>query len=450
MTRTLSPAHHVGGIISVPGDKSIAHRAALLSVLAEGPVTIHNYPNNSDCACSLRAAEALGVRIDRAADGALSLIPADKPGCSADTLIDCGNSGTTARLTAGLLAGLAGQSAIITGDASLSARPMERVVGPLTAMGAELFDTDGHLPLRVRGQALLPFEYRLPVASAQVKSALLLAGLAAGCSVQIREDTITRDHTERMIAHLGGAIESREIKPLVQDDPLDPRKKVRFMPEDFKKEISLGSRSRLSGGEVHIPGDMSTAAFFLAAAAITGYTLTVTGVGLNPTRTGFVDYLKAIGCQVRIENATVVSGEPRGDVTVTGVDLKPRKISGDMTVALIYEIPVVAVIAACTPGKTVIRDAAELKYKESNRLDAIAVNLERMGVACGVLEDGLVIEGGSELSGADFLSFGDHRIAMAFSIAALVATGPSTIDNDEVVAVSCPAFYELLSRVTSA
>jgi len=445
--RDLKPARKIGGAISVPGDKSIAHRTALMSILSNGPIDVSGFPDNADCAASLRAAESFGVTVEKLADNHVRLQPPDQPNIEAETIVDCGNSGTTTRLLAGLVAGT-DLAVILSGDESLSSRPMKRIVEPLTAMGAELIDSEGHLPITVRGRKLLPFEYQMPVASAQVKSALLLAGLAAGCSVTIREEFITRDHTELMLRHLGTNIEIREIKPIMEPDPVDPRKKRRVMPESFRKEIILGARSKLTGGEIDIPGDISTAAFYFALAALSGQTVTVTDVGLNPTRTAFLDYLKAIGCKVEIDNRLIVSGEVRGDVTVTGGELKARKIAGETTVGLIDEIPIVAVLAAFSEGETVIRDAAELRVKESNRLEAIAHNLRAMSVSCGVLEDGLIIEGKKDLSGGDFVSFGDHRIAMAFAIAAQGAVGPSTIDNPEVVDISCPQFFELLDQIT--
>ena len=447
MKRELKPARKIGGTIKVPGDKSIAHRVALMSILAGEPLEVIGFPDNADCATSLRAAEMFGVTVEKIAPDHLRVQPPDRPNIEPETIVECGNSGTTTRLLAGLVAGT-DRAVILSGDESLSGRPMKRIVEPLTTMGAELIDTDGHLPMTVRGRKLLPFEYRMPVASAQVKSALLLAGLASGCSVTIREDFITRDHTELMLSHLGAQLEVREIKAVMQPDPVDPRKKRRVMPESFRKEIRLGARSRLTGGEIDIPGDISTAAFFFALAALSGKTVTVTGVGLNPTRTAFLDYLKAIGCKVEIDNRQVRSGEARGNVTVTGGELKARKIAGETTVGLIDEIPIVAVLAAFSEGETVIRDADELRVKESDRLEAIAHNLRAMSVSCGVLEDGLIIEGRKDLSGGDFESFGDHRIAMAFAVAAQGAVGPSTIDNPEVVDISCPQFFELLDQIS--
>ena len=445
MKRILKPARKIGGTIRLPGDKSIAHRAALFSILSRGPITIRNFPGSADCQRSLKAAETLGVRVEHGNDELL-LTPPERLNVDAATLIDCGNSGTTARLLSGILAG-SSVEVTLTGDESLSKRPMKRVIDPLESMGAEIFADNNCLPLRIRGQQLSSLEYRLPVASAQVKSALLLAGLASSCSVVIREDTITRDHTEIMLRQLGEGLTVRNIKAVAVADPDDPRKRRMERPEPFKREITLDRKATVNGGLVDIPGDISTAVFFWGAAALSGRSLTTENVGLNPTRTAMLDHLRAIGCNVQIDNRTVVSGEPRADVTVTGASLKPRKISGDTTVGLIDEIPMAAVMAAFASGTTIIRDASELRVKESDRLVAISENLNKMGIKCGLLEDGLAIEGGKELNGTDFNSFGDHRIAMAFSIAGLFLYGPSSIDDDEVVAVSCPNFYELLDQI---
>jgi 3-phosphoshikimate 1-carboxyvinyltransferase len=252
-----------------------------------------------------------------------------------------------------------------------------------------------------------------------------------------------------MIGAIGEGITCREIKATLVPDPQDPRKKKSVMPEDFRKEILLGGQANIDGGIVDIPGDISTAAFFMAAAAIAEKAITITQVGLNPTRSAILEHLKIIGCDVTVENKATVSGELRGDVTVTGGQLKARRLHGDSIVELIDELPIIALMAALADGTTVIRDAGELRHKESNRLTACIENLQRMGVKCGLLEDGMVVEGRKELSGADFKSFGDHRIAMMCGIASLFAVGPSTIDDESVVAVSCPNFFELLSTITS-
>jgi len=332
MKRQIQPVRKIGGVLRVPGDKSIAHRAAILSLLARGPITIRGFPDGADCQSSLAAVQRLGVTVDHSGSDVI-LTPPQRLEVEPDTIIDCGNSGTTARLLAGLLAG-SDASVILSGDESLSSRPMKRIVDPLTAMGAELIDDEGHLPLKVRGRKLLPFEYRMPVASAQVKSALLLAGLASGCSVTVREPEVTRDHTELMIQEIGEGVSVRKIKPVLVEDEIDPRKRRMTMPEDFRREISIRAGATVGGGEIDIPGDISTAAFFFAAAALAGATVTVEQVGLNRTRTSFLDYLKLIDCDVKISDKTTVSGELRGTVSVTGKRLRARKVSGETTVAL--------------------------------------------------------------------------------------------------------------------
>lgn len=447
MKRELKPVRNPGGSISVPGDKSISHRAVLLSLLSKGPISIINFAGNADCYTSLEAVKQFGVTSETSGDK-LILTPPENISIDENTLIDCGNSGTTARLLGGLLAGLK-HRVILTGDASLSRRPMKRIIDPLTKMGAELLSDEGTLPLTVVGKKLLPFEQTMQIPSAQVKSAIILAGIAAGCTTIIREEQLTRDHTELMVQAIGEGLTVKHIKPVVVEDEHDPRKKRLVMPESFKKEITVAPTARINGGEIDVPGDISTAAFFFAAAAISKQTITVTNVGLNPTRTGFLTHLKKIGCKVTITNKQVISGELRGTVTVTGETLKARKISGEAVVNMIDELPLVAVMGAFADGTTIIRDAAELRVKESDRLSATAENLNLMGVNCGLLEDGLAIEGRPEPEGADFVSHGDHRIAMAFSIASLFLDGPSTIDDDTVVEISCPEFYEILESISS-
>jgi 3-phosphoshikimate 1-carboxyvinyltransferase len=447
MTKPLSPSKSIGGELYVPGDKSIAQRGALLSLLSRGPITLRNFPTSADCRTALEAVRQFGVTVTEQ-ENTITLTPPASITVPDDTYINCGNSGTTARLLAGIAAG-SPWSIVLTGDESLSRRPMKRIVDPLTAMGAEMFDSDGHLPMTVRGKRLLPFEFTLPVPSAQLKSSLLLAGLASGCSVMVREVIPSRDHTELMINHLGEGVTVREIKAEMTEDPNDPRKRRMVMPAEHKREITLSAQAKIIGGELDIPGDFSTAAFFFALAALSDSTITVHRVGLNPTRTGFLDYLKTLGAKVEISEKATSGGELRGTVRVTGNGIKPRRVAGEVVAGMIDEIPLVAMLAAFAEGTTVIRDAAELRVKESDRLEAVAHNLTLMGVSCGLLEDGLAIEGKHDLSGADFRAFGDHRIAMAFSIAAMRLEGPSTLDDAPVVAVSCPEFFNLLESVTT-
>lgn len=429
----------------VNGDKSISHRAALLSILARETVRVINFSDGEDCQRSLNVARAFGVSVNYA-DGFMQCEPPSQRSLPPNTNLDCGNSGTTARLTAGLVAGT-GLQATLSGDESLSARPMKRVITPLTEMGADITATDGHLPMHVRGGRLRGLEYQLPIPSAQVKSALLFAGMASGAPVTIYETIVTRDHTELMVQALEGTCDIVDIKVQLTQDPSDPRKRIQSKAKAYSREIILPANGRLKGGTIDIPGDLSTAAYFFALGALAEREVTVRQVGINPTRTGFLDYLKSAGAKVSVENRSTVSGEPRADVTVSGGELKARKVSGQQVVELLDEIPILAVVAALSDGTTIIRDASELRVKETDRLAAIASNLKSMGVKVGLLDDGLAIEGAKELHGADLQSFSDHRIAMAFAIAAQLAVGPSTIDGAECVSISCPRFFEFLATV---
>ena len=377
MTRELKPSKSIGGELQVPGDKSIAQRGVLFALLSQGPIVLKNFPAAADCRTAIDAVKQFGVKVEEQ-DSTITLIPPPTISIPDDTYINCGNSGTTARLLAGIAAG-SPWTVVLSGDESLSTRPMKRISEPLSAMGAELIDTDGHLPMTVKGKKLLPFEFTLPVPSAQLKSSLLLAGLASHCSVTVRELIPSRNHTEVMINQLGEGLTVRDIKSEMVEDPDDPRKRRMVMPEEFRREITLSAQAGIRGGEVDIPGDFSTAAFFFALAALSDSTLTVRKVGLNPTRTGFLDYLKTLGTRVDVADKETIGGELRGTVTVTGNGIKPRRVAGDTVVGLIDEIPLVAVLAAFADGTTVIRDAAELRVKESDRLQAVAHNLAPHG-----------------------------------------------------------------------
>jgi 3-phosphoshikimate 1-carboxyvinyltransferase len=461
--RVLHPRRSINGTLTLPGDKSISHRAALISLLCKEPLRLLNYSDGEDCKASLEAIRKLGADVQQGSDGSLTVTLPKERG-SDPVIIDCGNSGTTCRLLLGLLAG-AGITAELIGDESLSSRPMKRVADPLTLMGASIVsgslatssdDSDSAgtsdpatLPLRVLGGANESIDYRLPVASAQVKSAILLAAVSSGATAIVTEDVITRDHTERMLQHLGANISVKQPRLELTEDPNDPRKKIRTILDDWKTQVIVKGSQELTGGEIDIPGDISTAAFFFAAAAIGGGEITVKNLGLNPTRTAFLDHLKAIGCDVKVSDKEVISSEPRGNVTVTGGALRGRRISGAQTAALIDELPIIAVLACFAEGPTVIRDARELRVKETDRIDALTKNLRVMGAHVGELEDGLAIEAKNEMQPGDFNSYGDHRIAMALSVAALFLSGDSTLTGADAVTVSCPTFFELLDSITA-
>lgn len=432
--------------MSVPGDKSVSHRAGLLAAAARGRTEITNYSSSADCASTLEALRALGVSIER--DGSTVRVEGrgtDKGGPrfrKPPAPLDCGNSGTTMRLLAGLLAAQPFTSTLV-GDESLSRRPMRRVVEPLELMGARLSTEDGHAPLRVEGRApLRAIEYTTPVASAQVKSCVLLAGLGAEGTTRVRESEHTRDHTERMLRWFGvnvvtGFGQEREGES------------GHFFAE-------LEGTSRLEARDIVVPGDMSSAAFLLAAAAmLEGSELHVEGVGLNETRAGVIETLRAFGADVSETDARERCNEPVGDVCARGagrlgsVEGGAVVLRGAAIPSLIDELPLLAVVGSQAAGGVEIRDARELRVKESDRIGAVVENLRALGAEVEEYEDGLRVEGRTRLRGARLRSFGDHRIAMAFAVAALTADGETYIEGaEECVAVSFPEFFPLLESVT--
>lgn len=438
------------GVVTVPGDKSISHRAALLSLVAASPLEINDFAEGDDCARSLAAVRALGGTVEQDGNRLRLTPPTGGLQRPAET-IDCGNSGTTLRLLAGLLAG-AGVEARLTGDVSLRRRPMQRIVDPLRKMNAVISAApDGTPPLAIGPERLIPLDYVLPVASAQVKSALLFAGLASGVEVIVREKNPARDHAERLLQHLGCTCTVEDVTPETIVDPDDPRRKKKVRATDeYRRSITLPGRQTLAGGTVDVPGDFSTAANFIAAAIlIRGSHLILKGVGLNNTRIAFVNVLKQMGAEITIKNRAVVCGEPVGDIEAAYSQLKPRKISGDMIGSVIDEIPLLAVLASQIEGTTIIRDAEELRHKESDRIAGVVRNLKAMGVKIGEFPDGFAVEGGTELNGAEIDSFGDHRLAMAFAVAGAAAHGRTVISGSEAVDVSCPRFYTMLEGLRS-
>jgi len=425
----------LSGRIEVPGDKSISHRSALLGALAEGTTDIRGYLEAEDCLRTIAAVEALGAEVTRKGPGEYRVAGVGRRGFSEPVdVIDCGNSGTTARLLLGVLAGQPFWT-FLTGDESLRRRPMKRVAEPLVRMGATVVGRgDGsRLPLGVHGLAQLKaLAYESPVASAQVKSAVLLAGLHADAPVSVTEPAASRDHSEVMLRQFGARIERRGLTTTLTPGPL-------------------------SAAQVMVPGDISSAAFPLIAAAIVkDARVTVAGVGLNPTRTGVLDVLSTMGVEMEIARhggetsegpRGTAAGEPRGDVTVSSSALRASDIGGALIPRLIDEVPVLAVAAALAEGRTEIKDAAELRVKESDRLAALARELGRMGVRVSERPDGLVIDGPARLRGASVTSGGDHRIAMALAVAGLVAEGETIIDDTECIATSFPQFADLLNAL---
>lgn len=410
--------------ITVPGDKSISHRAVMLAAMSNGTCVIRGFLPSEDCMCSVGAMRALGVEIENPEPTTLIVHGRRGQFEAPRADIDCGNSGTTMRLVAGILAGQPFRSRLI-GDASLSKRPMRRIVEPLTQMGARLTTegSEGRPPLLIEGGNLRPLQYVSPVASAQVKSAVLLAGMFASGKTSVTEPTQSRDHTERMLEYF-------LVRPQIQD-----------------RTVSIYGGQIPESQDFMVPGDISSAAFWLvAAAAHPNAHLLIKNVGLNETRTGVLGVLVRMGAHVR-EVVDVDQAEPLGSIEITGARLKATRIAGKEIPNVIDELPILAVAAALAQGTTVIADAKELRVKETDRIAAIATNLRAMGVPVVETEDGMEITGGSPLQGAQLESFGDHRIAMAFAIAGLFAEGETVISDTECVSTSYPGFDRQLELV---
>lgn len=424
MSFRVTKAPRIHAEITVPGDKSISHRAAMLAALANGTCRISNFLEGEDCLATCTALEALGVRIERPAAG-LVVVHGGGALHAPDRDLDCGNSGTSMRLLSGLLASRPFQSRL-TGDASLSRRPMRRIIEPLAAMGADI-RTEGERdcpPLVIRGGKLHGIEYRMPVASAQVKSAILLAGLFAEGRTTVIEPAACRDHTERMLRFFLVTLRSADGR------------------------IVLQGGQRLESRDFSVPGDISSAAFWMAAAAAQpGARLLIRDVGLNPTRTAVIDVLVRMGAVIQEVVAEEDGGEPRGVLDIRGERLQGTEIRGAEIPNLIDEIPALAVAGALAEGETIIRDAAELRVKESDRIATVAAGLRAMGVEVEEFDDGMRIIGGSPLRGARIASGGDHRIAMAFAIAGLHAKGETLITDTDCVATSYPGFEETLQTL---
>ena len=415
------PVTTVGGSIRVPGDKSISHRSLMLGGIAEGVTEVRGFLESEDCLSTMKAMRALGVRVEQTGPqevrvhgvGLHGLKPANHP-------LDMGNAGTAMRLMTGLLSGQSFDSELI-GDSSLMRRPMERVAKPLREMGAQIETLDGKPPVRIKGGAKLAgIRYELPVASAQVKSAILLAGLYANGATTVIEPAVTRDHTERMLQSFGCSVSAGH------------------------GEVRLTPPTRLEACSLEVPGDFSSAAFFMIAGSIgQGSGLTISGVGVNPTRTGLLDILALMGADLRVVNHRSAGAEPVADIEVRPAQLKGIHVPEHLVPLAIDEFPALFIAAACAEGETLVTGAEELRVKESDRIAVMAAGLTAMGVQCEVLKDGIRIQGRPQsavFSGGEVDSHGDHRIAMSFAIASLRAAAPIRIADVANVATSFPNF----------
>ncbi len=415
----IRPARNLLGSVRMPGDKSISHRYAMLAGVAEGRSRFENFSTGADCASTLGCMEALGAAVQRhdgieIQGGALR---------AASEALDCGNSGSTMRMLAGIVAGQPFTSEM-TGDESLTRRPMERIIRPLSAMGARIESREGKPPLRIHGGRLKAIEYQLPVASAQVKSAVLLAGLFAEGQTWVEEPVPTRDHTELALGAFGSRVERGN------------------------KRAGIEGGQKLRAIEAHVPGDISSAAFFLCAAALFPESnLVIENVLLNPTRAALLDVLTSLGARISILHVQEEHGELAGMISLQPGNLRGARIRGAQAAALIDELPVLAAIAPYTSEGIEIGDARELRVKETDRVAAVATNLRALGAQLEEREDGLRVAGGQELHGAEVDSYGDHRIAMAFAVAALRASGETRVKGADAARISLPEFFMLLDKV---
>lgn len=424
----VKPAGKIEGELQVPGDKSVSHRAVIFASLADGPTRITGFLPGEDCLCTVRAMQALGTSIEFV-DQAKTTLFIEGTGAklrAANEALDCGNSGTAMRLLAGLLAGQDFDSKLF-GDASLSSRPMRRIIDPLTRMGAKIYalGEKGTPPLEIKGSPLKAIDFQSPIASAQVKTCVLLAGLFADGTTSVTEPHRSRDHTERLLRHF-------YANPVVDG-----------------RTVSIHGGTKLHGQNLAVPGDFSSAAFWLvAAAAAPTAKLAIHHVGLNPSRTGLLSVLVRMGAQIT-ESLSGKDAEPSGTLQVTGCKLRGTVVEGDEIANVIDELPIIAVAGALAEGQTIIRNAEELRVKETDRIKAMATNLRAFGVEVEEIPDGWIIQGHSDLKGATVESFGDHRIAMACAILALFAKGSSVIRDVDCVNTSYPGFEKDLQSVVT-
>jgi 3-phosphoshikimate 1-carboxyvinyltransferase len=429
MTERVLPARTVHGVIGVPGDKSISHRYAMLASIAEGESHIYNYSTGADCQSTLSCLQGLGVNHDFIEQDGRQVLTIRGKGTyglePAAHALDAGNSGSTIRMLSGILAAQP-FTTTITGDESLVKRPMRRIMTPLSRMGAHIEATRAQYPpLTIHGGPLTGIDYELPVPSAQVKSCVLLAGLYASGDTIVREPVTTRDHTEIALQQLGANI------------TLEPRL------------VRIHGGGTLSGKMLIVPGDLSSAAFFIIAALIVRESnLIITNVGLNPTRTAVLDVLRSMGAAIKLLHIEQVNGELIGSLQIKTSLIRGGAVEGPVTAAVIDEIPILAVLGAGSQQGLVVRNASELRVKETDRIETIAQNLRRMGITIDTTEDGFEIPGKQNFRAAEIRSCGDHRIAMAFSVAALAADGPCLIHDAEAASVSFPEFYNTLRAIS--
>lgn len=420
----ISASKPLRGTLTVSGDKSISHRAVMFGSLATGTTEIEGFLAGEDCLSTIRCFRSMGVQIEQNGSSVKVFGRGLRELTAPDGILDCGNSGTTTRLLSGVLAAQHFDS-VLSGDASIQRRPMKRVITPLRAMGADISSVAGNdcAPLSVHGKQLYGIHFNSPIASAQVKSAVLLAGLYASGQTTVTEPALSRDHTERMLRSFGAKVLTGSF--------------------EGRPSVTVTETQNLYGTEISVPGDISSATFFLVGASIVpGSEVVLRNVGINPTRDGVISALRAMGAKIEVLEVRNEDSEPAADLLVRYAPLHGTEIGGALIPRLIDELPVLAAAAAVAEGRTVIRDAAELKVKESNRIRTMAEGLSRLGATVRETEDGLIIDGGASLHGGAVESYSDHRIAMSFAILSLVTDGEVKISDPDCVNISAPSFYE--------
>lgn len=411
------------GSVTIPGDKSISHRAVMFGSISKGITEITGFLQGADCLSTISCFKKMGVNIENNGDKVVVYGNGLHGLTAPQDILDVGNSGTTTRLISGILAPQ-NFTSVLSGDSSLNKRPMKRIITPLSMMGANIESSDGCAPLTIKGSPLKGIAYTSPVSSAQIKSCILLAGLYADGTTSVTEPSLSRNHTELMLKSFGADITSKNLT------------------------ATITPAKELFGQKVCVPGDISSAAYFIAAGLIVpGSEILVKNVGLNPTRDGLIKVCLAMGADITIQNERTEGGEAVGDLLVRHSNLKGTTIKGEIIPTLIDEIPIIAVLAAYAEGQTIIADAAELKVKECDRIDAMTTTLFDMGVDITATDDGMIINGGKPLHGALIRDYMDHRIAMSLAIAALNAEGTTTIENAQIANVSFPSFYKDLEKL---
>lgn len=423
----ITKAKTLKGEITVPGDKSISHRGVMFGAISEGITELTGFLDGADCRSTISCFRAMGIDISQDKDHVVIHGKGLHGLCSPSNMLDVGNSGTTTRLISGILAGQPFVSSL-NGDESIQKRPMGRIITPLTQMGAYIksLKDNGCAPLEIGGKPLSAIHYDSPVASAQVKSCVLLAGLYADGITSVTEPVVSRNHTELMLSGFGADVKSEGLTASIVGNP------------------------KLTGQKIAVPGDISSAAYFIAAGLICeNADLLIKNVNTNPTRAGIIQVAKAMGGKIELLNERIVSGEPVADIHVSSSSLHGCEISGEIIPTLIDELPVIAVMAAAASGTTTIKDAAELKVKESDRIATVTENLKAMGCDITATDDGMIINGGNALYGTTIKTYKDHRIAMAFAIAGLIADGKTDFDDEKCCVISYPNFFETLNRLLS-